>query len=104
MRRRFESCRGRLLGRQPVCSCAAQTGTSARRAQAASRCLRGEGAKLLLNGCERSALSPEAFWPVVQHFTVAELRAAFGIDTPVGLEAAMTCAFPGITVTYEQQP
>ena len=41
---------------------------------------------------------------MVQHFTVAELRAAFGIDTPVGLEAAMTCAFPGITVTYEQQP
>jgi len=61
-------------------------------------------AKLLLNGCERSALAPEAFWPVVQHFTVAEVRAALGIDTPAGLDAAMTCAFPGIVLTYEQQP
>ena len=53
-------------------------------------------AKLLLNGCEKTALTPEKFWPVVQHFTVAELRAALGIDAqPVGLGDGISRAFPG---------
>jgi dienelactone hydrolase len=58
----------------------------------------------LMNGCEKAALTPEQFWPVVQHFTVAELRTELGIDAqPVGLDAGSTRAFPGIPVTYEQQ-
>jgi dienelactone hydrolase len=62
-------------------------------------------AKLLLNGCEKTALTPEMFWPVVQHFTVAELRSALGIDAqPVGLGDGVSRAFPGITVTYQHQP
>jgi dienelactone hydrolase len=59
-------------------------------------------ATLLLNGCEDTALTPEKFSPVAQHFTVAELRAALGIDAkPVGLGARAARAFPGITVTYQ---
>ena len=62
-------------------------------------------AKLLLNGCEQTALTPERFWPVVQHFTVAELRSALGIDAqPVGLGDGISRAFPGITVTYQHEP
>jgi dienelactone hydrolase len=62
-------------------------------------------AKLLVNGCEPAALSPKEFWPVVQHYTVAELRSALGIDAPrVGFSAASAQMFPGVSVTYEEQP
>ena len=62
-------------------------------------------ARVLLNGCEEGALKPEKVWPVVQHFTVAELRAALGIDSrPVGLGDDVSRAFKGITVTFEHQP
>lgn len=62
-------------------------------------------AKLLLNGCEKTALTPEKFWPVVQHFTVAELRAELGTDAqPVGLGDGIARAFPGVTVTYQHRP
>jgi hypothetical protein len=60
--------------------------------------------KILLNGCEETALTSKKFWPVVQHFTVAELRTSLGIDSqPVGLGAGSARTFPGIAVTYEQQ-
>src|SRR5262249_5614868 len=36
--------------------------------------------RIALNGCDTRDLAPAQFWPVVQHFTVAELRSAFGID------------------------
>jgi hypothetical protein len=50
-------------------------------------------------------LTPETFFPVAQHFTVAELRAALGIDAqPVGLGDDITRAFPGVSVAYRHQP
>ena len=56
------------------------------------------------NGCEPSSLDTEQGWRVIQHFTVAELRAALGIDRlPVGLAPGVATAFPGITITYRQQ-
>jgi dienelactone hydrolase len=62
-------------------------------------------APLLLNGCGRTNLTPEAFFPVAQHFTVAELRAELGIDPqPVGLADSITSAFPGVSVTYRHKP
>jgi dienelactone hydrolase len=62
-------------------------------------------AKLLLNGCEKTAVIPEQFFPVVQHFTVAELRSVLHIDTEeVGLGDTISRAFPGITITYRHQP
>jgi len=61
--------------------------------------------KLATNGCTKSDLDPHAFWAVVQHFTVAELRNIFGIDPqPVGLGDGITQAFPGINITYQHQP
>jgi dienelactone hydrolase len=60
--------------------------------------------KQLLNGCEKTALTSEQFWPVAQHFTVAELRAGLGIDAqPVGLSAEIARSFPGIPVSFEQE-
>jgi len=54
-----------------------------------------------LNGCRKTDISPEKFWPVVQHFTVAEIRDALGIDKPpVGLGDGITNEFPGIDVSY----
>jgi dienelactone hydrolase len=62
-------------------------------------------AKLATNGCTNTDLDPPAFWAVVQHFTVAELRNVFGIDPqPVGLGDGITGAFPGIPITYQHQP
>jgi predicted dienelactone hydrolase len=62
-------------------------------------------AKLLMNGCEPTAAAPDEFWPVVQHFTVAEIRAALGLDaSPVGLGPAIERAFPSPSIEYEQQP
>jgi len=62
-------------------------------------------AKLATNGCTNTDLDPPAFWAVVQHFTVAELRNVFGIDPqPVGLGDAITGAFPRIPITYQHQP
>ena len=62
-------------------------------------------AELAINGCTSTDLDPPAFWAVVQHFTVAELRSVFGIDPqPVGLGDGITRAFPGISITYQDQP
>lgn len=61
--------------------------------------------KLGENGCEAGSIDPEKVWSVVQHFTVAELRAVFGVDKrPVGLGSGVARAFPGVRVTYLQQP
>ncbi len=62
-------------------------------------------ASLANNGCAATDMPPAQFLPVVQHFTVAELRSAFGIDPqPVGLGDGIIHAFPGVTMTYEHQP
>jgi dienelactone hydrolase len=59
---------------------------------------------LLLSGCEDTALPPEDVWPVVQHFTVAELRVALGVDPrPVGLGPDIQRAFRGVPVEYEDE-
>jgi hypothetical protein len=65
----------------------------------------GELLDLATNGCAKKNLDPQRFFPVVQHFTVAQLRDVFGIDSqPVGLGDGVTGAFDGVEVTYEHQP
>jgi dienelactone hydrolase len=60
---------------------------------------------LAVNGCNATDLEPARFFGVVQHFTVAELRAAFGIDpSPVGLDDSITTAFGDIPVQYRHDP
>jgi dienelactone hydrolase len=57
------------------------------------------------NGCAATDMPPERFWPVVQHFTVAELRNAFGLDPqPIGLDDSITTAFGDIPVEYQHTP
>jgi dienelactone hydrolase len=57
------------------------------------------------NGCRPGDLEPAKFLPVVQHFTVAQIRESLGIDPePVGLGDGITTAFPGISIKYEHQP
>jgi hypothetical protein len=59
---------------------------------------------LATNGCEAENLDPEVAFTVIQHFTVAHLRAAFGLDTPpVGLGNGIANAFDGITLTYKYE-
>lgn len=56
---------------------------------------------LALDGCRPENLAPAAFWKVVQHFTVAHLRAAFGQDEPpLGLGPGIAGAFAPITLRY----
>jgi len=61
--------------------------------------------ELSQNGCYPDEVNPEATWPVIVHFTVAELRDVFGLDKPpVGLGDGITHAFPKVALTYEHQP
>jgi dienelactone hydrolase len=56
------------------------------------------------NGCEPGDLDTEEGWSIIQHFTVAELRTALGIDrVPVGLSPGVADEFPGVAITYRQQ-
>lgn len=60
---------------------------------------------LAIDGCRAENLAPAEFWRVAQHFTVAQLRVAFGEDArPVGLDPGVADAFDGIQVLYRQEP
>jgi dienelactone hydrolase len=62
-----------------------------------------ELAKLANNGCNPKDIPPQQFWPIVQYYTVAELRSGLGIDhTGAGLAAASSKQFPGFVITYRQ--
>ena len=62
----------------------------------ATHLISGELAQLAVNGCTKKDIAPERFWPIVQYYTVAELRFGLGIDsTPVGLAAPAAHQFPG---------
>lgn len=60
--------------------------------------------ELAYDGCRPESLAPAEFWRIVQHFTVAHLRSAFGIDDPpVGLGPEVADAFEGIEIVYRSQ-
>jgi predicted dienelactone hydrolase len=55
------------------------------------------------DGCSEADLAPEDAWSIAQHFTVAELRAVFGIDDPpVGLGPGVADKFV-TAVEYRQE-
>lgn len=61
--------------------------------------------RLAFDGCDADDLDPLVAWPVIQHFTVAHLRDALGIDEePVGLGDDVLDEFPDVPVTYEHSP
>ena len=56
--------------------------------------------RLAGDGCQATALPTPKVWPAIRHFTVANLRAVWGIDDPpVGLAAVD--AFDGVEITTE---
>lgn len=62
-----------------------------------------ELAKLANNGCSPKDIAPQRFWPIVQYYTVAELRSGLGIDHGgAGLAAPSAKEFPGFVITYRQ--
>jgi dienelactone hydrolase len=57
--------------------------------------------ELAIDGCRPENLPPAEFWTVAQHFTVAHMRAALGLDDPPrGLGAGIAGAFAPITLRY----
>jgi hypothetical protein len=55
------------------------------------------------DGCDADDVDPLEAWRVIQHFTVAHLRDALGIDEePVGLGDGVLEEFPDVPVRYEE--
>ena len=61
-------------------------------------------AKLGANGCTARDAVPQQFWPIVQYYTVSELRSVLGTGQGSPSAAIPTARFPGFTVTYLQHP
>jgi dienelactone hydrolase len=62
-------------------------------------------AALAVDGCLAGNLPPTEAWRITQHFTVAHLRAVFGIDDrPVGLGSGIADAFEGVDILYRMAP
>jgi dienelactone hydrolase len=59
-------------------------------------------AKLGINGCQRSDLPPERFWPIVQFYTVLQLKHQLGGDASAAVPEPAAGQFPGFTVTVHQ--
>lgn len=60
---------------------------------------------LAFDGCDPEDLDPVLAWGAIQHFTVAHLRDALGVDeVPVGLADAVLDEFPDVPITYEHAP
>lgn len=59
---------------------------------------------LAYEGCRPENLDPREFWRVVQHFTVAHMRQAFGLNgESIGLGPGVADAFEGIEMVYRSQ-
>lgn len=57
--------------------------------------------RLGTDGCQEGALDPQAGFGPIDHFSVAFLRQAFGIDPePVGLDQATASEFADVEVTF----
>jgi hypothetical protein len=58
---------------------------------------------LAIDGCRPENLPPAEFWKVAQHFTVAHMRAALGLNHPtVGLGDGIETAFGDVSVRYRR--
>ena len=59
-------------------------------------------AKLGINGCQRSDIAPERFWPIVQYYTVFQLKNQFDGNSRAAVPSPTPGQFPGFTVTVQQ--
>ncbi|MGH9079829.1 MAG: alpha/beta hydrolase family protein, partial [Acidimicrobiales bacterium] len=58
-------------------------------------------AKLAINGCQAKDLPPPRFWPIVQYYTVFQLKSVFS-HGPSTVPVPAENTFPGFTVTVTQ--
>jgi dienelactone hydrolase len=58
-------------------------------------------ARLGINGCQAKDLAPQRFWPIVQYYTVFQLKAVFS-HGPTTVPVPAENAFPGFTVQVTQ--
>jgi dienelactone hydrolase len=57
---------------------------------------------LYADGCDPKYTPAPTAWPAIEHMTIAQLRAALGVDpAPVGLDASLADAYEGLTIRYE---
>jgi dienelactone hydrolase len=59
-------------------------------------------AKLGINGCQSSNIAATRFWPIVQYYTVLQLKNQLGGDATATIPSPSPGQFPGFTVTVTQ--
>ena len=59
-------------------------------------------AKLGINGCQPSDIAPQRFWPIVQYYTVFQLKNQFDGKGQAAVPSPAPGQFPGFTVTVQQ--
>lgn len=59
-------------------------------------------AELGVNGCQSDDLAPDRFWPVVQFYTVLQLKNQLGGDSSATIPSPAPGQFPGFSVTVTQ--
>jgi dienelactone hydrolase len=60
-------------------------------------------AKLGINGCQAKDAAPQRFWPIVQYYTVFQLKSVFGGNPSATVPVPAPGTFPGMTVSITQQ-
>jgi predicted dienelactone hydrolase len=90
------------LGFMDVCPIAADRGGVLQVAADAGVAVPEVIARLYADGCDPKYTAAPTAWPAIQHLTIAQLRAALGVDpAPVGLDASLADAYDGLTIRYE---
>jgi len=90
------------LGFMDLCTIAADKGGIFQVAQASGVAIPDVIAHLTADGCAPTHTAATTAWPAVRHLTIAQLRAALGIDpAPVALDGSLANAYPGLTVRYQ---
>jgi dienelactone hydrolase len=59
-------------------------------------------AKIAINGCEKSDIAPQRFWPIVQYYTVFQLKNQFDGRSRRTIPMPTQSQFPGFTVVLQQ--
>lgn len=68
----------------------------------ANHLIKPQLAELGINGCQKSDPAPQRFWPIVQYYTVFQLKARLG-HGPTTVPEPSPGAFPGLQVRVAQQ-
>ncbi len=88
------------LGFTEICLLTPEQGGVLQAAKAAGVSVPDLIARLFADGCDAKYTAAADAFPVIRHATIAEIRAALGIDpAPVGLDDSLTTAFPPVEIT-----